>query len=38
MLFLSKYTVNTHRKNILEKSGKASIAELIYELYEIGLL
>jgi DNA-binding CsgD family transcriptional regulator len=37
-LFLSKYTVNTHRKNILKKSGKDSIAELIYDLYEMGLL
>jgi DNA-binding CsgD family transcriptional regulator len=37
-LFLSKHTVNTHRKNILEKTGKASIAELIYEMHEAGLL
>ena len=37
-LFLSKYTVNTHRKNILVKTGKASIAELIYEMHEMGLL
>jgi len=37
-LFLSVYTINTHRSNILEKSGKASIPDLIYELKEQGLL
>jgi hypothetical protein len=37
-LFLSLYTVNTHRSNILEKSGKAQIPDLIYELKENGLL
>jgi DNA-binding CsgD family transcriptional regulator len=37
-LFLSVHTVNTHRRNILEKSGKASIADLIYELTERGVL
>jgi DNA-binding CsgD family transcriptional regulator len=37
-LFLSKHTVNTHRKNILDKTGKASIAELIYDMHEMGLL
>jgi DNA-binding CsgD family transcriptional regulator len=37
-LFLSVHTVNTHRRNILEKSGKASISELIYELIERGVL
>jgi len=37
-LFLSKHTVNTHRKNILDKTGKASIADLIYEMYDTGLL
>jgi hypothetical protein len=37
-LFLSIYTINTHRSNILEKSGKASIPDLIYELKEQGLL
>jgi DNA-binding CsgD family transcriptional regulator len=30
-LFLSVNTVNTHRRNILEKTGKASISELIYD-------
>jgi len=37
-LFLSKHTVNTHRKNILDKTGKASIAELIFEMHDMGLL
>lgn len=37
-LFLSVYTVNTHRSNILEKSGKASVPDLIYELKEQGLM
>jgi DNA-binding CsgD family transcriptional regulator len=37
-LFLSKHTVNTHRKNILDKTGKAHISELIYDLTELGLL
>ena len=37
-LFLSVYTVSTHRTNILEKCGKATIADLIYELKEQGLL
>jgi DNA-binding CsgD family transcriptional regulator len=37
-LFLSIFTVNTHRSNILEKSGKASVAELILWLKDQGLL
>jgi DNA-binding CsgD family transcriptional regulator len=37
-IFLSVNTVNTHRRNILEKSGKESISELIYELIERGVL
>lgn len=37
-LMLSIHTVNTHRSNILEKSGKASISDLVYELKEQGLL
>jgi hypothetical protein len=37
-LFLSKHTVNTHRKNILEKTGKSHISDLIYDLKERGLL
>jgi DNA-binding CsgD family transcriptional regulator len=37
-LFLSVNTVNTHRRNILRKSGKNSIHELVIELKEMGLL
>lgn len=37
-LFLSEYTVSTHRANILEKSGKASLSDLIYDLKNQGLL
>ena len=37
-LFLSVFTVNTHRSNILVKSGKPQISDLIYELKEQGLL
>ena len=37
-LFLSKHTINKHRKNILDKTGKTHIAELIYDLHERGLL
>ena len=37
-LFLSVYTVNTHRSHILEKTGKSQISDLIYELKEKGLL
>ena len=37
-LFLSVHTVNTHRRNMLEKSGKASMSDLIYYLKERGVL
>jgi DNA-binding CsgD family transcriptional regulator len=37
-LFLSKYTVNTHRRNILHKTGKAQISDLIFFLEEYGLI
>lgn len=37
-LFLSVNTVNTHRSNILTKSGKTHISDLIYELKDQGLL
>jgi DNA-binding CsgD family transcriptional regulator len=37
-LFLSKYTIDTHRRNILNKTGKTHISELIYDLHEKGLL
>jgi len=37
-LFLSKYTIDTHRRNILVKTGKAHISDVIYDLKEQGLL
>jgi DNA-binding CsgD family transcriptional regulator len=37
-LFISINTVSTHRKNILAKSGKKSISDLIYYLMEWGVL
>lgn len=37
-LFISINTVSTHRKNIIDKTGKNSISELIYELQEKGLM
>ncbi|HWS59628.1 MAG TPA: LuxR C-terminal-related transcriptional regulator [Flavobacterium sp.] len=37
-LFLSHYTINAHRSNILKKTNKSHISELIYELNERGLL
>jgi hypothetical protein len=37
-LFLSPNTIKTHRRNMLHKSGKANIPELIYDLKEHGLL
>ena len=37
-LFLSPLTVKTHRRNILHKSGKANITELISDLKENGFL
>lgn len=37
-IFISANTVNTHRRNILNKSGKANMQELIHELKETGLL
>ena len=37
-LFVSTYTINTHRRNILDKTGKAHISDLIYDLKEQGLL
>jgi len=37
-LFLSPNTVNTHRRNILRKSGKVNMTELLHELKEQGLL
>lgn len=37
-LFVSTFTINTHRRNILDKTGKAHISEVIYDLKEQGLL
>jgi DNA-binding CsgD family transcriptional regulator len=37
-LFISQLTINTHRANILKKTEKAHISELIYELQERGIL
>jgi hypothetical protein len=37
-IFLSQNTVNTHRRNILKKTGKAHLSDLIYDLKERGLL
>jgi hypothetical protein len=37
-LFLSPHTVNTHRRNMLHKSGKTTMSGLIYDLMERGLL
>jgi hypothetical protein len=37
-LFISVHTVNTHRRNMLEKSGKTSMPDLIYYLKERGVL
>lgn len=37
-IFLSVHTINTHRRNILKKSGKAQVSDLIYELKEQGVL
>ncbi len=37
-LYLSPHTVNTHRRNILKKAGKANISDLIYALKEQGLM
>jgi DNA-binding CsgD family transcriptional regulator len=38
ILFVSKYTVDTHRRNILRKAGKDHISDVIYDLNEQGLL
>ena len=37
-LFVSTFTINTHRRNILVKTGKAHISDVIYDLKEEGLL
>ena len=37
-LFLSVHTVNTHRRNILVKSGQSHLSNLIYDLSRCGVL
>jgi DNA-binding CsgD family transcriptional regulator len=37
-LFLSKNTVNTHRRNILHKAQKENMSEVIHDLKEQGIL
>jgi hypothetical protein len=37
-LFVSTFTINTHRRNILDKTGKAHISDVIYDLKEKGFL
>jgi hypothetical protein len=37
-LFLSVHTVNTHRRNILEKTGKSQISDLIYDFQQQRIL
>lgn len=37
-LSLSVHTVNTHRSNMLEKSCKYHVSDLIFDLQEQGLL
>jgi len=37
-LFLSIHTVTTHRKNILNKTGKRTTHELVFELKERGMI
>jgi len=37
-VFRSPFTINTHRTNIIKKSGKSSITDVIHDLKEKGLL
>ena len=37
-LFLSEYTVNAHRRNILKNTNKLHISDVIYDLLEQGLI
>lgn len=37
-IFLSPQTVYTHRRNILKKSGKTTLSDLIYDLKDRGVL
>lgn len=36
-MFLSLHTINTHRSNILKKTGKQSITEVIFDLNHMGI-
>jgi DNA-binding CsgD family transcriptional regulator len=36
-LFLSKFTIDTHRRNILEKTGKTKVSEVINDFHRRGL-
>lgn len=36
-LFISVYTVQTHRKNVMEKTNAKNTAHLIRRCYELGL-
>lgn len=37
-LFISPFTVNTHRRNMLQKSGKENLHDLLFWLTELGML
>jgi DNA-binding CsgD family transcriptional regulator len=37
-LFISPHTVNTHRRNLLRKTGKANTADLVFSLQEQGVI
>ncbi len=37
-VFLSPQTIYTHRRNILKKSGKTSLSDVIYDLKDQGVL
>lgn len=37
-LFISVYTVQTHRKNAMEKTAARNAAHLIRRFYELGLI
>lgn len=37
-LFVSPHTINVHRANILKKSGKTRLSELVYDLMQHGMI
>jgi DNA-binding NarL/FixJ family response regulator len=37
-IYLSPHTIYTHRRNILKKSGKATMSDVIYDLKERGII